>query len=70
MRFLLLTLNLLAHWLAIEGVQPSLPENPQLISREMQKKDAIEGAVNGLHYIYYIFPENKFLLIIPINIDD
>lgn len=32
-----------AHWLAIEGVQPSLPENPQLISRDQQKKEAIEG---------------------------
>ncbi|CAF0770535.1 unnamed protein product [Brachionus calyciflorus] len=32
-----------AHWLAIEGVQPSVPENPQLVSRDTQKKEAIEG---------------------------
>ncbi len=32
-----------AHWLAIEGVQPSVPENPQLVTKEMQKKEAIEG---------------------------
>lgn len=34
-----------AHWLAIEGVQPSVPENPQLVSRDEQKKEAIEGAL-------------------------
>ena len=41
-----MTTNLInkAHWLAIEGVQPSVPENPLLISREIQKKEAIEGA--------------------------
>ena len=33
-----------AHWLAIEGVQPSVPENPQLVSREAQKKEVVEGA--------------------------
>jgi len=32
-----------AHWLAIEGVQPSVPENPQLVTRDMQKKEAVEG---------------------------
>ena len=30
--------------MAIEGVQPSVPENPQLVSRDTQKKEAIEGA--------------------------
>lgn len=35
-----------AHWLAIEGVQPSVPENPQLITREMQKREAVEGSSN------------------------
>lgn len=32
-----------AHWLAIEGVQPSVPENPQIVTIEMQKREAIEG---------------------------
>ena len=27
-----------AHWLAIEGVQPSIPENPQIVTVEFQKK--------------------------------
>lgn len=33
------------HWLAIEGIQPSVPENPQLITREMQKRETIEGVL-------------------------
>jgi transcription initiation factor TFIID subunit 6 len=32
-----------AHWLAIEGMQPALPENPQIVSKEMQKSQTIEG---------------------------
>jgi len=36
-----------AHWLAIEGVQPSVPENPQLITKEMQKLEAVEGLIGG-----------------------
>jgi hypothetical protein len=32
-----------AHWLAIEGVQPSIPENPEIINRESQKKEIAEG---------------------------
>lgn len=32
-----------AHWLAIDGIQPSVPENPELFSRELQKKEAVEG---------------------------
>lgn len=35
-----------AHWLAIEGIQPSVPENPQIITKEMQKREAIEGLSN------------------------
>ena len=29
-----------AHWLSIEGTQPSIPENPTPISKEMQKEMA------------------------------
>jgi hypothetical protein len=42
--------QLSAHWLAIEGVQPSVPENPQLLSRELQKKEAVEGVVNSFFF--------------------
>lgn len=31
----------LAHWLAIEGVQPAIPENPPPLSRELQKLEGI-----------------------------
>lgn len=37
-----------AHWLAVEGVQPLIPENPPAISRERDETDAGGGAqVNG-----------------------
>jgi len=36
-----------AHWLAIEGVQPSVPENPQLVTREMQKLEAVDRLVGN-----------------------
>lgn len=29
--------------MAIEGVQPSVPENPQLFSRDIQKQETSEG---------------------------
>lgn len=31
-----------AHWLAIDGVQPTIPENPPPVSKEMQKVEAID----------------------------
>ena len=34
----------LAHWLAIEGVQPSIPENPPPIDKDQQKKEAVDPA--------------------------
>ena len=33
----------IAHWLAIEGVQPSVPENPQLFTRDLQRKETVDG---------------------------
>jgi transcription initiation factor TFIID subunit 6 len=36
-------ISLKAHWLAIEGIQPSVPENPETLSKEFQKKDLLEG---------------------------
>jgi hypothetical protein len=32
-----------AHWLAIEGVQPAVAENPQFVTKDLQKKETIEG---------------------------
>ena len=43
----------LAHWLAIEGVQPSVPENPQLVTRDMQKKEAVEGVYFKINFSIY-----------------
>ncbi|RXG68129.1 Transcription initiation factor TFIID subunit 6 [Armadillidium vulgare] len=34
----------IAHWLAIEGVQPSIPENPPPISKNLQKKESVDPA--------------------------
>uniref|UniRef100_A0A1B6D682 Transcription initiation factor TFIID subunit 6 n=1 Tax=Clastoptera arizonana TaxID=38151 RepID=A0A1B6D682_9HEMI len=31
-----------AHWLAIDGVQPTIPENPPPVSKELQKVEAID----------------------------
>lgn len=31
-----------AHWLAIDGVQPTIPENPPPVSKELQKIEAID----------------------------
>jgi hypothetical protein len=32
-----------AHWLTIEGVQPAVAENPQFVTKDLQKKETIEG---------------------------
>lgn len=31
----------IAHWLAIEGVQPAIPENPPPVSRDLQKLEGV-----------------------------
>ncbi len=36
--------NLKSHWLAVDGVQPSIPENPPPIDKEKQLKDVVEAA--------------------------
>lgn len=33
-----------AHWLAIEGVQPSIPENPPPQSKDQQRNDSTDPA--------------------------
>lgn len=37
--------SLRAHWLAVEGVQPAIPENPPSLSLEEQKKQALALAL-------------------------
>ena len=37
-----------AHWLAIEGVQPRIPENPQVVSVDSQKKELSQNLLGGL----------------------
>lgn len=37
-----LEVTLRAHWLCIDGVQPTIPENPPPISKELQKVEAID----------------------------
>lgn len=39
-------MSLRAHWLAVDGVQPSIPENPEIVSKEAQKKEIVEGVNN------------------------
>ncbi|KAK7873442.1 hypothetical protein R5R35_000224 [Gryllus longicercus] len=37
-----LEVTLRAHWLSIEGVQPTIPENPPPVSKEVQKLESID----------------------------
>lgn len=37
----------LAHWLAIEGVQPSIPENPPPVDKETQKQESVDPSTNN-----------------------
>lgn len=37
--------TLRAHWLAVEGVQPAVPENPPLATLDEQKKETIMAAI-------------------------
>lgn len=34
-----------AHWLCIEGIQPSLPENPPPASKELQKQEILDTSI-------------------------
>ena len=42
-------ISLKAHWLAVEGVQPAIPENPPPIGKEVQKKESVEPLVKDNH---------------------
>jgi len=39
--------SLRTHWLAIEGEQPSVPENPPQVSRDMQRLEGIDPSVKN-----------------------
>jgi len=38
-------LHFLAHWLAINGEQPAVPENPSVVSRDLQRLDGHDASV-------------------------
>lgn len=44
-----LDIALKSHWLAIDGIQPSIPENPPPICKEEQLKDNIQPIAKGDH---------------------
>lgn len=35
-----------AHWLAIDGIQPTIPENPPPISKDEQKLESVNPIAN------------------------
>lgn len=38
-----LTFNpIIGHWLAIDGVQPTVPENPPSVSKDVQKLECVD----------------------------
>ncbi|KAK6629989.1 Transcription initiation factor TFIID subunit 6 [Polyplax serrata] len=39
-----LEITLRAHWLVIEGVQPTIPENPPPVSKEIQRLESVDPA--------------------------
>ncbi len=39
-----LAVNLKSHWLAVDGVQPSIPENPPPMNKDQQLKDVVEAS--------------------------
>ncbi|KAE8751016.1 hypothetical protein FOCC_FOCC002101 [Frankliniella occidentalis] len=39
-----LDVSIRAHWLAIEGVQPTIPENPPPVSKDAQKLESVDPA--------------------------
>ena len=44
-----LDVALKSHWLAIDGIQPSIPENPPPICKEVQLKEAVEPLSKSSH---------------------
>lgn len=39
---LFISIKLLGHWLAIDGVQPTVPENPPSVSKDIQKLECVD----------------------------
>lgn len=44
-----LDIALKSHWLAVDGVQPSIPENPPPISKDIQLKDNVDPVIKSEH---------------------
>ncbi|XP_036367124.1 transcription initiation factor TFIID subunit 6 isoform X1 [Octopus sinensis] len=43
-----LDVSLKTHWLSIEGVQPSIPENPPPASKEQQQKESFDTSIKAV----------------------